>query len=154
MYVQWDSHSAMLQQGCGVTNIIIIIIQKLQDITNTGWQLKSEYDDCIKVLNAKLREQDSLINQLKDQTVALMQELKGSTTEVHWFYDDFSLHMNDSIKSVWAFKDMSLHICNNATTASSEREEIKKSQDASRWRECWTQNRKGKGPAHNAWWGE
>src|SRR5260221_8841438 len=151
MYVQWDSHSAMLQQGCGVTNMIMIIIQKLQDITDTGWQLKSEYDDCIKVLNAKLREQDSLIDQLKDQTVALMQELKGSTTEVHQFYDDFSLHMNDSIKSVQAFKDMSLHICNNATTASSEREEIKKSQDASRWRECWTQNRKGKGPVHNAW---
>src|SRR5258706_2042732 len=97
------------------------------------------------------REQDSLIDQLKDQTAALMQELKGSTTEVHQFYDDFSLHMNDSIKSVQAFKDMSLHICNNATTASSQREEIKKSQDALRWRECWTQNRKGKGPAHNAW---
>ena len=64
-------------------NMIIIIIQKLQDITGMGWQLKSEYDDCIKVLNARLREQDSLINQLKDQTVALMQELKGSTTEVH-----------------------------------------------------------------------
>ena len=96
MYVQWDSHSAMLQWGHGVTNMIMIIIQKLQDITDLGWQLKSEYDDCIKVLNAKLREQDSLINQLKDQTAALMQELKGSTTEVHWFYDDFSLHMNVS----------------------------------------------------------
>jgi len=72
----------------------------IQDITEMGWQLKSEYDDCIKVLNAKLREQDSLIDQLKDQTVALMRELKGSTTEVHRFYDDFSLHMNDSIKSV------------------------------------------------------
>ena len=83
MYVQWDSCSAMLQQGCGVTNMIMIIIQKLQDITDMGWQLKSEYDGCIKVLNAKLREQDSLINQLKDQTAVLMQELKGSTTEVH-----------------------------------------------------------------------
>ena len=64
MYVQWDSHSATLQQGCRVTNLMmmIIIIQKLQDITDMGWQLKSEYDDCIKVLNAKLREQDSLIN--------------------------------------------------------------------------------------------
>src|SRR5258708_30944270 len=134
-----------------ILEMIELVIQKLQDITDMGWQLKSEYDDCIKVLNAKLREQDSLIDQLKDQTVALMQELKGSTTEVHQFYDDFSLHMNDSIKSVQAFKDMSLHICNNATTASSEREEIKKSQDASRWRECWTQNRKGKGLVHNAW---
>ena len=55
--------------------MMIIIIQKLQDITDMGWQLKSEYDDCIKVLNARLREQDSLINQLKDQTAALMQEL-------------------------------------------------------------------------------
>src|SRR5258708_6633445 len=56
-----------------IPETIELVIQKLQDITNTGWQLKSEYDDCIKVLNAKLREQDSLIDQLKDHTAVLMQ---------------------------------------------------------------------------------
>src|SRR5258708_12701959 len=66
-----------------IPEMIELVIQKLQDITNTGWQLKSEYHDCIKVLNSKLRDQDSLTNQLNNQTVALMQELKGSTTEVH-----------------------------------------------------------------------
>ena len=56
-----------------IPEMIELVIQKHQDITNMCWQLKSEYDDCIKVLNAKLREQDSLIDQLKDHTAVLMQ---------------------------------------------------------------------------------
>src|SRR5258708_12794434 len=76
-----------------IPEMIKLVIQKLQDITDMGWQLKSEYDDCIKVLNAKLREQDSLINQLKDQTAALMQQLTLSTPETHQFYNHFSLPM-------------------------------------------------------------
>src|SRR5258708_60568 len=53
-------------------------------------------------------------------------QLRDFSAGVHQFYKDFSLHMKDSIKLVQAFKDLASHICNNATTTSGERENIRK----------------------------
>ena len=44
------------------------MIHQLNDIMDMGWQLKSEHDNHIDALHAKLKEQDLLINQLKDDT--------------------------------------------------------------------------------------
>ena len=110
------------------------MIHQLNDIMDMGWQLRSEHDNCIDALHAKLKEQDLLTNQLKDDTAMLMQQLRYSSAGVHQFYKDFSLHMKDSIKLVQAFKDLASHICHNATTTSGERENIKKNWNTLKWR--------------------
>src|SRR5258708_40315029 len=129
------------------TETIESAIQKLKDITDTSWRSKDEYDNRVEALRAKLVEQELLIDQLKEYTATLRQELKGSSIGVHRFYDDFLFHMKDSIESVQAFRDMALCICNNAITTSGGRKDKKENQNGlgKRWHR--TQKKKGKGRA-------
>ncbi len=146
----FEGHSKLAREAYSsawMPETVESLIHKLKDITDMGWRLKTEYDDHIEVLNAKLREQESLIDQLKGHTAMLRQELKDSSIGVHRFCDDFLSHMKDSIESIQAFKDMTSHIRDHAITTSSGRENTKKNQNASRRRWHWTQNKKGKGRA-------
>ena len=118
---------------------IELVIQKLDEMMGTSWRMKDEHDKHVEALCEKLRKQELLVDQLKDYTVTLKQELKGSSIGVHRFYDDFIFHMKDSIESVQAFRDMALCIRNDAITTSGG--------NGSRRRWHRTRKRKGKGRA-------
>ena len=142
-----EGHLKLVREGdsnAWTPEMIELVIQKLKDITDTSWQMKDEYDNHIEALHAKLIEQELLIDQLKEHTMMLRQELKGPSIGVHWFYDDFLFHMRDSIESVQALRDMALCIHNDAITTSGGSEDKKKNQGASRRRWHRTRNRKGK----------
>ncbi len=81
------------------------LTQKLNDLADTGWRMKSKYDEHIKALHAKLKEQDLLISQLKNCAAMTMKDVGDSSVGIHQSYDDFLFRMDDSIKAVQAFKD-------------------------------------------------
>ncbi len=89
-----NDHNVLTQE------MIESMTQKLNDIMDTGWCMKSKYDEHIKALHAKLKEQDLLISQLKNCTVMMMQDIKDSSGGIHQSYNDFLFHMDDSIKAV------------------------------------------------------
>ena len=120
------------------------VIQKLDDLTIMGQQLKIEHDNCMDTLHAKLREHDLLINQLNNRTMMLVQEIADSSAGILRFYNEFLLHLSDSTEYIRDFKDMTSGICNNAVpTTASERHKRKDKHMSGRWTQ-----KKNKGPAH------
>ncbi len=56
------------------------VIQKLDDLMIAVWQLRTEHDNHIDALHAKLREHDLLISQLNDRTtVSYARSIQFST---------------------------------------------------------------------------
>src|SRR5258708_6661423 len=80
--------------------MIKLVIQKLDNLTIMGWQLKIEYDNHIDTLYVELREHDLLINQLNDHTMMLMQEIADSSAGILQFYNEFLLHLSNSTEYI------------------------------------------------------
>jgi len=99
-----DNYDVLTQE------MIELLTQKLNDLADTGWRMKSKYDEHIKALHAKLKEQDLLISQLKNCAAMMMKDTKDSSGGIHQSYNDFLFCMDDSTKAVQAFKDRTYRI--------------------------------------------